>query len=89
MSSETLDPRFVQSVQDALHEVCPRDLGPITYDRPIVELGLDSVSFAELLVVLEDKLDLTIEDSALKDVKTFGDLQAVVTRLTSNEPAPS
>lgn len=88
MSSEALEPAFVQSVQEALKEVSPQDLGPITSDRPIAELGLDSVSFAELLVVLEDKLNLTIDDSQLKDVKTFGDLQALVQRLTSSESQP-
>jgi acyl carrier protein len=81
MSTAQLDPDFLESVKAALARVSPRDLGPISADRPLTDLGLDSVSAVELMAQLEDAYDVTIDESALSAVTTFGDLQALIERL--------
>lgn len=81
MSGQALDPEFEQSVRESIRQVSPREIGPITADGAIADLGLDSVSVAELFIVLENTLDVTIEDDDLVRLKTFGDLQVLVARL--------
>lgn len=81
MTEPMLNPEFLESLQQAISQVSTRDVGPITADRPIRDLGLDSLSIAELLVVLEDRLDVTLEQSEIERVRTFGDLQDLVTRV--------
>lgn len=76
--AQQLDPEFVDHLQQALSQVTAKEVGPITADREIVELGLDSVSMVEMMVVLEDELDITLEQDELEGLKTFGDLQALV-----------
>lgn len=76
-----LDPQFIEAVQKALAQVTTRDVGPITADRPLLDLGLDSVSLAELILVMEDELGVSIDLSAIETLKTFGDLQDLVARL--------
>lgn len=76
-----LDPRFVEAVQKALAQVTTREVGPITADRPLLDLGLDSVSMAELILVMEDELGVAIDLTAMESLKTFGDLQDLVATL--------
>lgn len=78
-----LDPQFVDAVQKALGQVTTRDVGPITADRPLLDLGLDSVSLAELILVMEDELGVAIDLGAMETLKTFGDLQDLVASLKS------
>lgn len=76
--SQTLDPEFLRVVENAIKQVTVKDLGPITAERPLNDLGLDSVSTAELIIVLEDSLDLSLEQSDVEKLKNFGDLAALV-----------
>ncbi|MEW6279688.1 MAG: acyl carrier protein [Candidatus Eremiobacterota bacterium] len=80
MTEKTLNPEFEKHVAAALKEVSTKDLGPVTADRPLSELGLDSVSVAELMIVLEDKFDVSLEQGDLEQLKTFGDLQDLIER---------
>ena len=73
-----LDPETAQLIENGLRELTSRDVGPITSDRRIDELGLDSVSTGELIIVLEDELDLFLDDQALVGLETFGDLGALI-----------
>ena len=81
MSVQSLDPEFERSVRESIRQVSPREVGPIAADGRIADLGLDSVSVAELFIVLENTLDVTIEDDDLARLQTFGDLQELVHRL--------
>lgn len=81
MSGQALDPEFEKSVRDSIRQVSPREIGPVTFDGAIADLGLDSVSVAELFIVLENTLDVTIEEDDLARLRTFGDLQELVARL--------
>ena len=74
----TLDPEFAQKLTEALTKVSTRDVGPITAERPIRELGLDSITVAEMVLVLEDELNIGLEQNDVMALETFGDLQDLV-----------
>ena len=73
-----LDPETASLIEKGLRELTSRDIGTITADRRIDELGLDSVSTGELVIVLEDELDLVLDDEDLVGMETFGDLGALI-----------
>lgn len=76
-----LDPEFKQHLEEALLEVATGDIGPITADRELMDLGLDSISIAEMVIELEDKIDVTLEMEDMKELETLGDLQELVRRV--------
>lgn len=76
--SQPLDPEFIRVVQNAIRQVTVKDLGPITAERELNDLGLDSVSTAELIIVLEDSFDLNLDQTEVEKLKNFGDLAALV-----------
>jgi acyl carrier protein len=43
------------------------------------DLLLDSLATVELVMVVEDALDIGLADTAVADLRTFGDLHAAVT----------
>jgi len=64
-----------------------RNLAPLTDDLPLLDLGLDSLSFAIVVARLEDVLGVdpfTIEEGADVPV-TFGDLVGLYER-SANQP---
>lgn len=78
-----LDPEFKEHLSEALSEVAAGDIGPLTADRELAELGLDSISISEMVIVLEDKQDIDIDASQLAGLSTFGDLQDLVQKMTA------
>ena len=53
----------------------------IDHDTIIAELGIDSISFAELTISLEEELDVTFADeeaTRIRTVGTVGDLERIV-----------
>ncbi|MBM3462811.1 MAG: acyl carrier protein [Armatimonadetes bacterium] len=76
-----MDPEFVDRMRAALAQVTTVDVGPLTADRSIRELGLDSVTLAELLLTLEETEGITIEQTDIERMKTLGDLQGIILRL--------
>lgn len=83
-----LDPEFERSLNAALRQVSDRDIPPITADGLIADLGLDSVSIAELFVVLEETLDVDIDPDEVMNARTFADLQVLVRRLRQGDASP-
>ena len=47
----------------------------------IADLGLESIQVIEYLCEVEDRFDLVIDEDTLADVRTIGELAAVVHRL--------
>lgn len=76
-----LTPEFLELVRKNLGEVTVEDVGPITADRELKDLGLDSMSMAELILLIEEQLGLSLERSHMEGVKTFGDLEDLLERL--------
>lgn len=83
MSVKSLDPKFRKHVEEALAEVATTEIGEITAQTELAELGLDSISWGEMIIILEEKIDVTIEPEEMEQLKTFGDLQELVERLTA------
>ncbi|HXE71626.1 MAG TPA: acyl carrier protein [Candidatus Nitrosotenuis sp.] len=86
MSADVLAPDFLQAVQESLAQVTVEDVGPITAERALADLGLDSVSQMELILVMEDRLNVSIDAQDLESLTTFGDLQSLVARLRGQTP---
>ena len=59
----------------------------IKLDTPLHTLGVDSLSFVELLVFIEKKFALKLMDSGalLKDFYTIGSLAQCISRLKADE----
>lgn len=73
-----LNPEIAGKIEKALQDLCPAEVEAITAERRIDELGLDSVSVAELVIELEDQLDITLENEEIVGMETFGDLVALI-----------
>jgi acyl carrier protein len=73
----SLVPRIIE-LAAARFKVDPSKLGP---DQDVfASLGIDSMQVLELLSELELELDVQIPDYELRNVKTFGQLAAVIER---------
>ena len=81
MSERSLDPEFVAHCQQALAQVSTKDVGPITADRPLADLGLDSISMAELVIQLEDMLNVTLDQKEVEGLQTFGELEELIRKV--------
>ena len=69
---------FLDKLQGALTQVSGRDVGPLTPERPIAELGLDSITLADLMMTLEDELKIDLERDEVEKLVTLGDLETLV-----------
>ena len=54
------------------------DKSEITLDSNLYDLGIDSLSSLEILVVLENKYDITIAQESLKNVNSVREIVRVV-----------
>lgn len=54
------------------------EVGPIEANRPIADLGLDSVSMLEMVEILEQTLNTTIDERRLTELRTLQDLQSLL-----------
>jgi acyl carrier protein len=73
----SLNPEFIETLTEELRRVTTADVGPIVEERGLGDLGLDSVALMELLSSLEEKMNKTISDRELSELRTFGDLQRI------------
>lgn len=54
------------------------DKNEITLDSNLYDLGIDSLTSLEILVVLENKYDITIAENRLKNVNSIREIVRVV-----------
>jgi acyl carrier protein len=66
---------------DAIRQVSGKNIGNVTADQRIAELGLDSVSVMEMVGTIEEKLSIQLSDDELTKINTFGDLAALLGKL--------
>jgi 3-hydroxyacyl-[acyl-carrier-protein] dehydratase len=45
-----------------------------THDTPLADLHIESLTMLEIVLDVQDALEITIEDSELRDFKTLGDV---------------
>ena len=53
------------------------------------DLGLDSLAAIEWGMAIEDAFGISMPEDAMEHVQTYGDVQALVERLSSEQPAVS
>lgn len=78
--SQELDPEFAAVLREVMSKVSARDVGEFSANQPLSDLGLDSVSLAEVVVMLEDHWNLSLDPREIESLNDFGQLQEVVRR---------
>ncbi len=72
----------VTEVRTIILEHLEREADVTLHTELVADLGIDSLGVMEVVANLEDKFELTIADSELRDVTTMGDVVgAIVERL--------
>ncbi|WP_114571110.1 acyl carrier protein [Exiguobacterium flavidum] len=67
--------QILADVQEAIAEKLGKDASEITVDKSFKDdLGADSLEVMELVMDLEDKFEITIEDDQAEGLKTVGDV---------------
>ncbi|MBK8010465.1 MAG: acyl carrier protein [Deltaproteobacteria bacterium] len=77
------DDQIIELFRAAVKEVDGKDLGAITRETEISDLGLDSVMTMEVIGVLEEKLDMRFPDEDLATLKRIGDLTTLVRKMAA------
>jgi acyl carrier protein len=54
------------------------DPGALAPDTPLESLNIDSLSFVEFLFKVEEEFGVSLEEEALKNVKTLADIEQCV-----------
>ena len=68
-----------------LHEVLPDKRLPAIDSKTIIsDLGVDSISFMEVIGVLEDELGVKLGDEEITKIKTVGDVDQIISRKRNN-----
>ncbi len=84
-----MDERVVfDAIVDALVEEFELDRARMTSDAHLIEtLGLDSLDFVDMVVVLQNRFGVSIRDEPrARQVRTLGDLHALVMDIRANGP---
>ena len=69
----------------SLHEVLPDQRLPAIDSKTIIsDLGVDSISFMEVIGVLEDELGVKLRDEEITKIKTVGDVEQIISRKRKN-----
>lgn len=72
----------IAEVRTIIVEHLEREADITLQTQLVADLGIDSLGVMEVVANLEDKFELTIADSELRDVTTMGDVvEAIVSRL--------
>jgi acyl carrier protein len=71
---------MIDLLRSILRDVSDRPLGDIDPDTPIAQLGIDSISVAEIVVRLEDHLGVEVAVSEWIRVQTVQDFLDVISR---------
>lgn len=78
--TEELDPKFEATLRDLLTKVSAKEVADFRASDSLRDLGLDSVSLAELIVMLEDECKVSLDQREIESVETFGQLQELLQR---------
>ncbi|MFN3198349.1 MAG: acyl carrier protein [Bradymonadia bacterium] len=75
------DAEILNTLKEGIAEVAPRKAAALTDPQPtmaLADLGLDSVSLMEVFGYLEETLDLYLPEEKLTELRTLGDVIALV-----------
>lgn len=76
--SNALDPEFAQALREIMLEISAREVEECRADQALSDLGLDSMSVAEVVVMLEAKWNVILEQEEVEQIETFGQLQELM-----------
>jgi acyl carrier protein len=76
----------LNQLKDIIHATFDIDPATLQPDAPLADYGLDSLSLAELLFVVEEKFDVAFPQTP-DQVDTLADLAALIDRTRSPQPA--
>lgn len=83
--NDALEPEFASVMRDIVTKISSRDdVGEFRSSQSLAELGLDSVSLAEVIVMLEDEFNVSLDQREVEQIESFGDLQDLLQRARSN-----
>jgi acyl carrier protein len=68
----------IRLFSESLRELKGKTFDHIDHDTVIADLGIDSITFVELVGILEDELDVVLADEELTRIRTVGDLERTV-----------
>ena len=69
----------MEKILDFLRRNTECDLEGVTEDTQLIaDLGIDSLEVLELVNAAEEEYDITIPDEQLNNIKTVGDLMAII-----------
>ena len=67
--------------REAAWEVDQREFGDLTAKTRIADLGVSSVALLEIFGFVEEELDIYLAQEDLAQVKTLGDLAALISKV--------
>ena len=71
-----------EKVKEIILDVIKVDESKITLDASLEnDLGADSLDAVEIIMLLEDEFDLSLDDEATQNIKTVGDLVSHIEEL--------
>ena len=83
--NDALEPEFASVMRDIVSKISLRDdIGEFRSSQSLAELGLDSVSLAEVIVMLEDEFNVSLDQREIEQIESFGELQELLQRARSN-----
>ena len=82
------DQELIEVLKAAVYDISLKELGDISTETKISELGLDSVAVMELIGVLEEDFAIRIRDEEVAALGTIGDILNLVRRVSPSAPAP-
>jgi 8-amino-7-oxononanoate synthase/acyl carrier protein len=84
---EGTDQHLLSALRAAVYDVNPKELGELSVEMRISELGLDSVAMMEVIGLLEEQLSIRIPDEEIASLSTVDDLLALIRkRLPAERP---
>ena len=72
---------LVQTLEEIIRRFAPKQRGetPLTSKTRLVDdAGIDSPRMIDIVLEIEDRLGLTIDDGEIQKVATFGDLVSLI-----------
>jgi acyl carrier protein len=79
MNTETMT--FAQTLEQIVRRFAPRDRAavPLTPSAHLIDdIGIDSPRMIDVVLEVEDRFGITIEDEAIERIRTFGEMLALV-----------
>ncbi|WP_162148927.1 acyl carrier protein [Asticcacaulis sp. AC466] len=72
----------IQSPEDVLYEVVAKEMNmpeaTVRQAQSLEELNIDSLEMIEIVMTLEDRLGITIDDRQLREVRSLPQLLALI-----------